>query len=108
MPNVLGLALAAIICNLVGRAASLWAGSWLIGPIPDGYHRSGFVALFTWGGLRGGLSLALAVSTESIIPEETYVIILGCTYAIVFFTTVVQGLTMKRVFQRISGKTTVS
>ena len=108
MPNVLGLALAAIICNLVGRAASLWAGSWLIGPIPDGYHRSGFVALFTWGGLRGGLSLALAVSTASIIPEETYVIILGCTYAIVFFTTVVQGLTMKRVFQRISGKTTVS
>ena len=105
MPHVLGLALAAVVCNLAARAASLWTGSWLIGPIPDGYRRSGFVALFTWGGLRGGLSLALAVSTASIIPEETYVIILGCTYAIVFFTTVVQGLTMKKVFQSISEKT---
>jgi CPA1 family monovalent cation:H+ antiporter len=108
MPHVLGLALAAIICNLASRAASLWAGSWLLGSIPDGYHRRGFIALFTWGGLRGGLSLALAVSTASIVPEETYVIILGCTYAIVFFTTVVQGLTMKNVFQRVSGKTAIS
>ena len=104
MPHVLGLALAAILCNLAARSGSLWAGSWLLGPIPDGYGRGGFIALFTWGGLRGGLSLALAASTASIIPEETYVIILGCSYAIVFFTTVVQGLTMKRVFQRISKK----
>ena len=101
----IAFALVAVVCNLAARAASLWTGSWLIGPIPDGYRRSGFVALFTWGGLRGGLSLALAVSTASIIPEETYVIILGCTYAIVFFTTVVQGLTMKKVFQSISEKT---
>ncbi|MBR2853177.1 MAG: cation:proton antiporter, partial [Clostridia bacterium] len=108
MPHVLMLAAAAVICNLAARAASLWAGSWLLGPIPDGYRRGGFVALFTWGGLRGGLSLALAVSTASIVPEETYVIILGCTYAIVFFTTVVQGLTMKRVFQSISAKTVSS
>ncbi len=104
MPHIFGFALAAILCNFVGRAGSLWLGSWLLGPIPDGYDRKGFVVLFTWGGLRGGLSLALAVSTAAMIPKETYVIIIGCTYAIVFFTTVVQGLTMKNVFQKIKPK----
>ena len=101
MPHVLILALAAVLCNLIGRASSLWAGTWLLGPIPDGYSRNGFVALFTWGALRGGLSLALAIRTSSMIPNDTYVIIIGCTYAIVFFTTVVQGLTMKKVFQKV-------
>ena len=103
MPFVLRLSVAAIVCNLISRSASLWAGTWLMGPLPDGYDRKGFVTLFTWGGLRGGLSLALAVSTAAFLAQETYVIIIGCTYAIVFFTTVVQGLTMKKVFQRISG-----
>ena len=104
MPHVIGFALAAILCNLASRAGSLWLGSFMLGPIPDGYKRKGFVVLFTWGGLRGGLSLALALSTASMIPQDTYVIIIGCTYAIVFFTTVVQGLTMKNVFQKIQPK----
>ena len=105
MPHVIGFASAAILCNLASRAGSLWLGSFMLGPIPDGYNRNGFVVLFTWGGLRGGLSLALALSTASMIPQDTYVIIIGCTYAIVFFTTVVQGLTMKNVFQKIQPKT---
>ena len=101
MPYVLGFSLTAIICNLLARSASLWAGSWFMGPIPDGFGRKGFITLFTWGGLRGGLCLALAVSTSSFLKEESYVIIIGCTYAVVFFTTVIQGLTMKKVFRRI-------
>ncbi len=101
MPHVLLLSLFAILCNLAGRSGSLWAGTYLLGPIPDGFDRKGFTALFTWGGLRGGLSIALAMSTASMLPEETFHILLGCTYAIVFFTTVVQGLTMKKVYQRI-------
>ena len=101
MPSVLVLSLIAIVCSMAARAGSLWAGTWLLGPIPDGYDRKGFVALFTWSALRGGLSLALAVSTSSFLSEETYVIIIGCTYAVVFFTTVVQGLTIKRVFRKI-------
>ena len=42
------------------------------------------------------------MSTREILPEQTYFIILGGTYAIVFFTTVVQGLTMKPVYNKIS------
>ena len=51
---------------------------------------------------------AQEVLMPALIPEETYVIILGCTYAIVFFTTVVQGLTMKKVFRSISEKAVIS
>lgn len=53
------------------------------------------------GGLRGGLSVALAMSTQGMIPDEIYHIILGGTYSIVFFTTIVQGMTMRSVYQRI-------
>ena len=101
MPSVLLLSFAAILCNLVSRSGSLWAGTYLIGPIPDGFDRKGFTLLLTWGGLKGGLSIALAMSTASLLQENTYHILLGCVYAIVFFTTVVQGLTMKRVYQGI-------
>ena len=96
------LAGTAILANLIARAGSLSLSSLIMGKIPDGFSRSGFIALFTWGGLRGGLSVALAMSTQSMLPEETYYIILGCTYSVVFFTTVIQGLTMKPVYDKIS------
>ena len=35
--------------------------------------------------------------------EEIYFIILGCTFAVVFFTTVIQGLTMTPVYNKISA-----
>lgn len=102
MEYVVTLSLVAITANLIARAGSLSLSSLIMGRIPDGYSRFNFIKLLTWGGLRGGLSVALAMSTREMIPEETYYIILGGTYAIVFFTTVVQGLTLKPVYNRIS------
>lgn len=102
MEYVLLLSATAILANLIARAASLSLSTLVIGKIPDNFSRFGFVALLTWGGLRGGLSVALAMSTKDMLPEQTYFIILGCTYAVVFFTTVIQGLTMKPVYNRIS------
>lgn len=101
MPRVLLLSCIAIIGNLAGRSGSLASVSLLIGPLPDGYRKGQFIRLLTWGGLRGGLSVALAMSTQGLVPEEIYHIILGGTYAIVFFTTIVQGMTMRTVYQRI-------
>ena len=102
MEYVVTLALVAITANLIARAGSLSLSSLIMGKIPDGYDRLNFIKLLTWGGLRGGLSVALAMSTKEMLPEDTYFIILGGTYAIVFFTTVVQGLTLKPVYNRIS------
>ena len=74
----------------------------MMGELPDGYGKGRFSALFTWGGLRGGLSIALAMGTAGIVLPEQYHVILGCAYAVVFFTTVVQGLTMKNVYRHLS------
>ena len=104
MPRIALLSLAAVLVNLASRFGSLWAGTWLLGPLPDGYDRLRFSTLFTWGGLRGGLSVALAMSTAALLGSEDYIILLGCTYAVVFFTTVVQGLTVKRVYNRLSAQ----
>ena len=51
------------------------------------------IALLTWGGLRGGLSVAMALSIPLALERETFVTI---TYVIVVFSIVVQGLTVGR------------
>ncbi len=102
-PHVLVLSLLAIVANLIGRAGSLGAASLFIGPLPDGYNKPQFIKLLTWGGLRGGLSVALAMSAKGMVSDEVYLIILGGTYAIVFFTTIIQGMTMRRVYQGIQS-----
>ena len=104
MPQVILLSALAIICNLIARSGSLLCCSPLLGKLPDGYDRLSFVKLLTWGGLHGGLSIALAMSTKPMLPDNIYHIVLGCTYAVVFFTTVVQGLSMKKVYEGIEKK----
>jgi len=106
MPMMIVFCVAAILLNLIARFGSVWAGTWLMGRLPDGYTKERFAALFTWGGLRGGLSVALAMSTASMVSGDDYHIILGCTYAIVFFTTVVQGLTMRKVYEKLTPQRT--
>ena len=66
--------------------------------LPDDYSRFGFVVLLTWSDLRGGLYVALAMSTRELLPDNIYYIVLGGTYAVVFFTTAIQGLTIKKVY----------
>lgn len=48
--------------------------------------------ILTWGGLRGGISVALALSLPAVAYKQP---ILAATYAVVVFSIVVQGLTMK-------------
>ncbi len=56
------------------------------------------LAILTWGGLRGGISVALALS----IPDdfEAKNIILSATYSVVVFSILVQGLTIKKLVNR--------
>lgn len=55
---------------------------------------AGAIPVLTWGGLRGGISVALVLSLPN-IPEKP--VLLACTYAVVLFSIIVQGLTVKRV-----------
>ncbi len=52
------------------------------------------LAILTWGGLRGGISIALALSLP---PGPERELILAATYVIVVFSVLVQGLTITKV-----------
>ncbi|HZL18512.1 MAG TPA: cation:proton antiporter [Polyangia bacterium] len=51
------------------------------------------IPILTWGGLRGGLALALALALE---PDIAGAPLLTMTYVVVVFSIVVQGLTFRR------------
>jgi len=51
------------------------------------------IRILTWGGLRGGISIAMALSLAA---GETRDLIVGITYVVVVFSILVQGSTIKR------------
>ncbi len=59
----------------------------------------GAIAILTWGGLRGGISVALALSLP---PGPAREAILVVTYAVVVFSILVQGLTLGRLVRRVT------
>ncbi|WP_413989069.1 cation:proton antiporter [Labrys okinawensis] len=61
-------------------------------------RRYGSLLILTWGGLRGGLSVAMALSLPT---NPSKAAILTITYGIVVFSIVVQGLTLERFARRV-------
>lgn len=58
----------------------------------------GAMSVLTWGGLRGGLAVALALSIPQGRPHDR---LLAITYIVVIFSIVVQGLTMSSLLHRL-------
>ncbi len=59
-------------------------------------HTIGLTNLLTWGGLRGGLAIAMALSLPDGSEKD---LILKMTYGVVAFSIIVQGLTVGRMFK---------
>lgn len=57
------------------------------------------IKILTWGGLRGGISVALALSLPA-VPERE--VVLTITYCVVIFSILVQGLTIGKLIRLTS------
>jgi CPA1 family monovalent cation:H+ antiporter len=75
---------------LAGPAALLAAFDRAVKP--------GLVVVLTWAGVRGGLSVAMALSLP---PSRERAIVLAATYVVVLFSIIVQSLTLERVIFRM-------
>ncbi|HVW22164.1 MAG TPA: sodium:proton antiporter [Opitutaceae bacterium] len=90
---------------LAGLAAIplLLAARWLSVALPLGVlgrwrkFSQGTAAILTWGGLRGGIPVALALSLD---PGPERGLILAITYVVVVFSILVQGLTVPSLVRR--------
>lgn len=87
--------LAIPIC-LIARLLSVQTSLAAVRP----WHRPlrGSLPALTWGGLRGGLAVALALAVPSGSSHDR---ILAITYVVVIFSIVVQGLTMSPLLRRL-------
>ncbi len=91
--------LLAVPIVLLCRYASLWL------PIKFFSKKLEFVPntnlIMTWGGLRGGISIALALSLTQDMHRELFLVI---TYIIVVFSIIGQGLTVGPLIKRLAKK----
>lgn len=92
-------AIGAIVITIVAR--------WISVMIPVGwvglFRKFGpnVVCIMTWGGLRGGISIALALIVPA-GPIRDFIV--SITYAVVLFSITVQGLTLGALVSRISKR----
>lgn len=85
-----------IIVSLAARYVSLLPAFFIFN---RNEQRKGLALnVLTWGGLRGGISIALALSMGSNFPGSGIFVV--STYCIVLFSILVQGLTIKRLLAR--------
>jgi CPA1 family monovalent cation:H+ antiporter len=90
--TALGAGVVAIPIALIARAVSVALP--VVAMRRSGDFMPGIVPILTWSGLRGGISVALALSLP---PFPAKHVILAATYGVVVFSILVQGLTMRRV-----------
>ncbi|WP_414151652.1 cation:proton antiporter [Acetobacterium carbinolicum] len=94
----------AIFFNTVSRMAGVSTALLFTRNLPDGMKRMKLAAFLTWGGLKGGLCLALIMGTNNVLSSQIYNLFLVSTYAIVLFTTVFQGLTVGKAYKMLNNK----
>ncbi len=87
--DTLAAAAAAILLALVARLVAVAVPVLVLRPFRD--FSAGVIPIMTWGGLKGGISVALVLS----LPDSAWTpLLLAAAYMVVVFSIVVQGLTV--------------
>ncbi|MFP3944291.1 MAG: cation:proton antiporter, partial [Alphaproteobacteria bacterium] len=95
--NIAGLGAAAIGLVLLGRLLAVTIPITALRRIRT--FSPGVIPIMTWGGLKGGISVALVLS----LPDSEWKpLLVSVTYIVVVFSILVQGLTIGRVVRRFA------
>lgn len=96
---LIGLITIAIV--LIARFFSIWLPIRFVPNI--GRFDKKTITILVWGGLRGGISVALALTLDKALNQDLFISI---TYYVVVFSIVVQGLTIGKLteMQRANGR----
>jgi CPA1 family monovalent cation:H+ antiporter len=94
----LGLIALGALASLIGRGVAVYTISALFGRTTHRINKGHQHVLF-WGGLRGALSLALAIGLPENFPLREQVV--AVTFGVVAFSVIVQGLTMPLLMKRV-------
>ena len=98
-PQLVGIGVITIFIVLMAR--------WISVAVPVFFLRfkntfeKNAIPILTWGGLRGGISVALALSLPNEMFKDEFVVI---TYVVVVFSILVQGLTIGKLARELSAK----
>ena len=96
--NMFFLGCISIIIVLLARLISVAIPIYLLKF--KGNFEKNSLAILTWGGLRGGISVALALS----LPKSGYgEVLVSITYIIVLFSIIVQGLTIGKFANKLAS-----
>jgi len=94
--DVILTGIATIFIALLARLVAVVVPISLLRPFRT--FSQGVTPIMTWGGLKGGISVALALS----LPDSEWKpVILTCTYIVVVFSIIVQGLTVAPLANRV-------
>ncbi|WP_420645580.1 Na+/H+ antiporter [Candidatus Leptofilum sp.] len=101
-PNIIPI-LVAVMAIILSRGLIIYVFSWIYGRFqPRNRIPLNFQHVMYWGGLRGAISLALALSIENaVFGSDVALELRVMTFGVVLFTLLVQGMTIEKLISRL-------
>ncbi len=95
--DLIGITIAAMILT---RAIAIYSLSFLSNQLIKTNISVSNQTVLWWGGLRGSVSIALALSVPAVLAEREEII--ATVFGVVLFTLLVQGLTVKPLLEKLN------